>query len=221
MITQHLKHAWPCGCSPCVSFRRDVRVTFPLLQQLESEVNGWWRALNLLENIYSQGQFSITIANGMDIYIIMTWLHGHHQNVSVEQGGASRKFTYGLPFKPFKNNFNSHYKVLCLYIKTQMVQQTVIRVLWNYYLVHFLPFSFISWLSEWIQLDRSSCLACALRCDIIQYYTSLFLNRWAAKFSKFKNGILLASQLWNLGFLGIGMDELLNDCKHMNQKSKR
>lgn len=68
MITQHLKHAWPGRCSPCVSSRRDVRVISPLLQQLESELNGWWTELNLLENVYSQGQFFITIANGLDIY---------------------------------------------------------------------------------------------------------------------------------------------------------
>jgi hypothetical protein len=155
------------------------------------------------------------------IYINMIWLQGHHQNVSVGKGGASTKFAYGLPFKPFMNNFNSHHRVLCLYIKTQTVQQTVIKVLWDYYLVHFFPFSSLSWHFEWIQGARSSSLACALRCDIIQYYTSLFLNWWAAEFSEFKNGILLAAQLWNLGFSGIGVDELLNDCKHMNKMSKR
>lgn len=77
------------------------------------------------------------------IYITMTWLHGHHQDVSVGKGGASRKFAYRLQFKPFKNNFNSHHRVLCLYIKAQMVQQTVIKVLWDYYyLVHSFLFLF-------------------------------------------------------------------------------
>jgi hypothetical protein len=71
------------------------------------------------------------------IYITMTWFHGHHQDVSVVgKGGASKTFAYRIPFKPFKNN--SHHRVLCLCIKTQMVQQIVVKVLWDYYLVHFL-----------------------------------------------------------------------------------